>query len=177
MEGKLEMTAGGVKERVRKRDNYLSWDEAFMGLAGVIALRSKDPSTQVGAVIVGQDKRVKALGYNGFPSGCSDDEFPWDREAEDPYDSKYIYVAHAELNAVLNGNGEDLRGCTIYVSLSPCAECAKALIQVGIREVVFQSDKYAELPSFRAARRMFAAAGVEVRQFNPARKEITIRFE
>ena len=125
-----------------KREEYLSWDEYFMGIALMSAKRSKDPNTQVGACIVNADRRIMSVGYNGFPRGCSDDEFPWDREG-DAVDTKHPYVCHAELNAILNAGGRDLRGCAVYVPLFPCNECAKAIIQSGISEVVYLYDKYA----------------------------------
>ncbi|HHX36815.1 MAG TPA: dCMP deaminase family protein, partial [Clostridiaceae bacterium] len=125
-----------------KRTDYISWDEYFMGVALLAAKRSKDPNTQVGACIVNPEKRIISTGYNGFPSGISDDDFPWNREGEF-LDTKYPYVCHAELNAILNQPGTSLAGCSIYVALFPCNECAKAIIQAGIKEVVYLSDKYA----------------------------------
>ena len=147
-----------------KRKDVLSWDEYFMGLAHLSAMRSKDPNTQVGAVIVSEDRRVASIGYNGFPNGCSDDEFPWAREGEYG-DTKYPYVVHAELNAILNSK-YDLRGCTIYVSLFPCNECAKAIIQSGIRRIVYESDKYANTEGTIASKRMLKAAGIELHQLS-----------
>lgn len=145
-----------------KRKDVLSWDEYFMGLAHLSAMRSKDPSTQVGAVIVSEDHRVTSIGYNGFPNGCSDDMFPWEREGEFQ-DTKYPYVVHAELNAILNSK-YNVRGCTIYVSLFPCNECAKAIIQSGIKRIVYESDKYAQTDATCASKRMLKAAGVELVQ-------------
>ena len=145
-----------------KRSDVLSWDEYFMGLAHLSAKRSKDPSTQVGAVIVSDEHRVVSIGYNGFPNGCSDDEFPWDREGDFSC-TKYPYVVHAELNAILNSK-HDLRGCSIYVSLFPCNECAKAIIQSGIRRIVYEYDKYANTDSTIASKRMLKAAGIELYQ-------------
>ena len=128
----------------QKRKDYISWDEYFMGVAQLSAMRSKDPNTQVGACIVNAKKRIIGIGYNGFPTGCSDDELPWDREG-DFLDTKYPYVCHAEMNAITNSaNKPDLDGASVYVSLFPCNECAKLMVQVGIREVVYLSDKYAE---------------------------------
>ena len=147
-----------------KSTNYISWDEYFMGVAMLSALRSKDPSTKVGACIVNQNKRIVGIGYNGFPCGCSDDEFPWAREGEFG-DTKYPYVVHAELNAILNSK-YDLRGCTIYVSLFPCNECAKAIIQSGIRRIVYESDKYANTEGTIASKRMLKAAGIELHQLS-----------
>lgn len=145
-----------------KREDVLTWDEYFMGLAHLSAKRSKDPSTQVGACIVSPDHKVVGIGYNGFPNGCSDDEFPWDREGEFGA-TKYPFVVHAELNAILNSNA-DLRGCSIYVSLFPCNECAKAIIQSGIRRIVYESDKYAATDGTLASKRMLRAAGIELVQ-------------
>ncbi len=157
-----------------KRKDYISWDEYFMGIALLSAQRSKDPSTQVGACIVNEDSRIVGTGYNGFPRGCSDDEFPWAREG-DFGDTKYPFVSHAELNAVLNAT-TSLKNCTIYVALFPCNECAKVIIQAGITSVVYLSDKYAETPSVKASKRMFEAAGVECRQLTMKRDSITLNF-
>ena len=143
-----------------KRTDVLTWDEYFMGLAHLSVLRSKDPNTQVGAAIVDENKRVVSVGYNGFPKGCSDDEFPWEREGG-MLDTKYVYVVHAELNAILN-SPRPVAGCTLYVSLFPCNECAKAIIQAGIRRVVYESDKYADTDATRASKAMLEAAGVEL---------------
>ena len=145
-----------------KRKNVLTWDEYFMGLAHLSAMRSKDPSTQVGAVIVSNEHRVVSIGYNGFPNGCSDDVFPWDREGEF-CNTKYPYVVHAELNAILNSKN-DLRGCSLYVSLFPCNECAKAIIQSGISRIVYESDKYANTDATIASKKMLRAAGVILQQ-------------
>lgn len=144
----------------RSGDQVLTWDEYFMGLAHLSALRSKDPHTQVGAAIVDANHRVVSVGYNGLPTGCSDDDFPWSREGQG-LESKYLYVVHAELNAILNAP-RSLQGCTLYVSLFPCNECAKAIIQCGIKRIVYESDKYAEEPSTLASKRMLKAAGVEL---------------
>ena len=157
-----------------KRMDVLSWDEYFMGLAHLSAMRSKDPSTQVGAVIVSGEHRVVSIGYNGFPNGCSDDEFPWDREG-DFGATKYPYVVHAELNAILNSKN-DLRGCSIYVSLFPCNECAKAIIQSGISRIVYESDKYADTDTTIASKRMLRAAGVELYQL-PYRIQMQVQKE
>lgn len=157
-----------------KRQDYISWDEYFMAVAVLASKRSKDPSTQVGACIVGKDKKIISVGYNGFPHGCSDDEFPWDREGED---TKYPYVVHAELNAILNCGGQNLSGSKLYVALFPCNECAKAIIQSGIAEVVYLSDKYNGTPSFEASRRMLNAADVKLTQFIPARDSIVLDFK
>ena len=154
-----------------KRTDYISWDEYFMGIAMLAARRSKDPNTQVGACIVSQDNIIISTGYNGMPKGCSDDEFPWDREGAE---TKYPYVVHAELNAILNANGRDLRGSRVYVALFPCNECAKAIIQSGVKEVVYLSDKYAGTPGNVASKRMLDAAGVKYTRLVPNRKAITL---
>ena len=154
-----------------KRTDYISWDEYFMGVAMLAARRSKDPSTQVGACIVSPENIIISTGYNGMPQGCSDDEFPWDRDGAE---TKYPYVVHAELNAILNANGRDLRGSRIYVALFPCNECAKAIIQSGIKEVLYLSDKYATTPSTQASKRMLKAAGVKCTQLTPNTKSITL---
>ena len=156
-----------------KRADYINWDEYFMGIAMLAARRSKDPSTQVGACIVSQDNIIISTGYNGMPKGCSDDVFPWDREGEE---TKYPYVVHAELNAILNANGRDLRGSRIYVALFPCNECAKAIIQSGVKENVYLSDKYAHTPTTIASKRMLDAAGVRYTQLNPTMDSITLSF-
>ena len=145
-----------------KRKDVLNWDEYFMGLAHLSAYRSKDPSTQVGACIVSSEKKVVGIGYNGLPRGCSDDEFPWGREG-DFLDTKYPFVVHAELNAILNST-KDLKGCSVYVSLFPCNECAKAIIQSGISRIVYESDKYADTDGVKASKRMLNAAGVQLVQ-------------
>ena len=133
-----------------------------MGLAHLSALRSKDPSTQVGACIVDSDKKVVSIGYNGMPRGCNDEDFPWNREG-DMLNSKYAYVVHAELNAILN-SPRSLKDCTIYVSLFPCNECAKAIIQSGIKKVVYESDKYDGTDANIASKKMLKAAGIELVQ-------------
>ena len=156
-----------------KRMEYLSWDEYFMGIALLSSMRSKDPSTQVGACIVSQQKRIVSMGYNGMPHRCSDDEYPWDRAGEG-LDAKYLYVCHAELNAILNCAGSDVRGCTVYTTLFPCNECAKAIIQSGISEIVYVSDKYADSDFTRASKRMFDSAGVTYRLYDPANRAITL---
>jgi len=150
-----------------KREDYISWDDYFMAVAQLSALRSKDPSTQVGACIVNKNKRIIGIGYNGFPSGCSDDELPWAREGEF-LQTKYPFVCHAEMNAITNSsNKPDLEGASMYVSLFPCNECAKLIVQVGIKEVVYLSDKYRDQDIFVAARRIFEMAGVKLRQLKP----------
>ncbi len=153
-----------------KRTDCLDWDQYFMGIALLSAQRSKDPSTQVGACIVNQNQRIVGIGYNGFPYGCHDDDFPWQRQGE-PLETKYPYVVHAELNAILNSS-ENLRGASVYVSLFPCNECAKAIIQSGIRELIYMSDKYEGSLENQASKRMLAAAGVVWRQIAPMKLRI-----
>ncbi len=155
-----------------KREDYVSWDEYFMGIALLSAMRSKDPSTQVGACIVNADRRILSMGYNGMPRCCSDDEFPWEREG-DPLHSKYLYVCHAELNAILNCAGGNVRGCTMYTTLFPCNECAKAIMQSGIAEIVYMCDKYADSDSVKASKRMFETAGVRYRLYEPSGKTLS----
>ncbi len=156
-----------------KRTDYISWDEYFMGVALLAAKRSKDPNTQVGACIVDQNNVILTTGYNGFPIGCSDDEFPWDREGDN---TKYPFVVHAELNAILNASGKSLKGARIYVDLFPCNECAKAIIQSGIKEVVYLSDKYADTPGVKASKLMLTTAGVKLTRFRPNIEELVLDF-
>ena len=156
-----------------KRTDYLSWDQYFMGVALLSAQRSKDPGSQVGACIVNQDNRILSVGYNGMPTGCQDDQMPWAREGSF-LETKYAFVCHAELNAILNNDGGSLRGTRIYVTLFPCNECAKAIIQSGIREIVYLSDKYADTDAVIASKRMLQMAGVVLRQYQPAEREITL---
>ena len=158
-----------------KREGYISWDEYFMGIALLSANRSKDPNTQVGACIVNSSNKIMSMGYNGFPMGCNDEEFPWERSG-DEFNTKYPYVCHAELNAILNNDGRSLDGCKIYVALFPCNECAKAIIQSGIKEVIYLSDKYAETVSTRASKRMFDAAGVKYTKLKLNLDSLTIDF-
>ena len=154
-----------------KRQDYISWDEYFMGIAKLSGMRSKDPNTQVGACIVSPDNKILSMGYNGFPVGCSDDVFPWNREG-DPLDNKYFYATHSELNAILNYRGTSLEGSKLYVSLFPCNECAKAIIQSGIKRIVYESDKYKDTETTVASKRMLKAAGVEM-----VRLEHTIKLD
>ena len=156
-----------------KREGYISWDEYFMGVALLASKRSKDPNTQVGACIVNSENIIISTGYNGFPCGCSDDNFPWDREGEE---TKYPYVVHAELNAILNSHGRKLTDAKIYVALFPCNECAKAIIQAGIKEIVYLSDKYANTKGTIASKRMLDAAGVKYTAFTPSKSLITLDF-
>ncbi|MDO4477478.1 MAG: dCMP deaminase family protein [Lachnospiraceae bacterium] len=158
-----------------KRQGYITWDEYFMGVAMMSGMRSKDPNTQVGACIVSKNNKILSMGYNGFPKGCSDDEFPWSREGE-PLDNKYFYTTHAEMNAILNYKGGFEKGAKCYVTLFPCNECAKAIIQSGIDTVIYDSDKYALMPSTIAAKRMFDAAGVRYYQYNRTGRTITMEL-
>ena len=158
-----------------KRTDYISWDEYFMGVAMLAARRSKDPSTQVGACIVSQDNIIISTGYNGMPKGCSDDDFPWERTGAEA-ETQYPYVVHAELNAILNANGRDLRGSRLYVALFPCNECAKAIIQSGVREVVYLSDKYKDTMGNFASKKMLDAAGVKYTRLESQLESITLDF-
>lgn len=144
------------------RKDYISWDSYFMGVAKLSALRSKDPDTQVGACIINQDKRIIGIGYNGFPMGCSDDQFPWQKKGA-LVETKYPYVVHAEANAILNAT-TSLKGSKIFVTLFPCNECSKLIIQSGIKEIVFESNKYEHTETHQAAIKMLDAAGVTYRQ-------------
>ena len=156
-----------------KRQDYISWDEYFMGVAMLSSMRSKDPHTQVGACIVSKDNKILSMGYNGFPAGCSDDAFPWAREGE-PLDNKYLYTTHSELNAILNYRGGSLEGAKLYVSLFPCNECAKAIIQAGIKTVVYGSDKYAGTAAVLASKRMLRAAGVDLVEYHSTGRTIEL---
>ena len=147
---------------VTEVEMIISWDDYFMGLAHLSALRSKDPNTQVGAAIVDQDHKVVSIGYNGMPRGCKDEDFPWEREGGF-LDTKYAYVVHAELNAILN-SPRPVSGCTLYVSLFPCNECAKAIIQSGIKKVIYESDKYDGTEGNVASKKMLSEAGIELVQ-------------
>ena len=158
-----------------KRKDYISWDEYFMGVAKLSALRSKDPNTQVGACIVSSDNKILSMGYNGLPIGCSDDEFPWSREG-DPLDNKYMYTAHSELNAILNYRGGSLDNAKMYVTLFPCNECAKAIIQAGIKTLVYDSDKYADTAAVIASKRMLNAAGVRYYRYDRSGRTMEIQL-
>ena len=163
----------------KQRLDNLSWDEYFMAISKLSAMRSKDPSTQVGACIVGADNRILSIGYNGCPNGYADECFPWEREGL-PLDTKYLYVVHAERNAILNyrGSRRDLEDAKIYVDLFPCNECAKEIIQSGIKEVVYLSDKYASSEETIASKRLFDACGVEYRQLEAKhQKDINISLK
>lgn len=159
-----------------KRKDYITWDEYFMGVSKLSGLRSKDPNTQVGACIVSQDNKILSMGYNGFPMGCSDELFPWAREGASELDTKYAFVTHSELNAILNYRGGTLEGTKLYVSLFPCNECAKAIIQAGIKTIVYDSDKYDGTPLNLASKKMLEAAGVECRKYEPTGREVILEL-
>ena len=159
---------------MKQREDYISWDEYFMLVAKVSAMRSKDPNTQVGACIVNEDKKILSCGYNGAPIGYSDEEMPWDREGSF-VDTKYAYVCHAEMNAILNSHA-DLRGATVYVDLFPCNECAKAIVQAGIKKVVYLSDKYNGTDGNIVAKKIFDTCGVEYEQMKEIGKEYTLKI-
>ncbi|KAL3265246.1 hypothetical protein HHI36_009460 [Cryptolaemus montrouzieri] len=160
-----------------KRTNYIKWHDYFMANAILAAKRSKDPSSQVGACIVNEDKKIVGIGYNSMPHGCSDDEFPWAKNSEDVLENKYFYVCHAELNAVLNKNSADVKNCTIYVSLFPCNECAKVIIQAGIKEVIYLSDKHSHKPETIASKKLLDAAKVKYWQYKSNQSKIVIYFD
>ena len=158
-----------------KREQYINWDEYFMGIAMLSGERSKDPNSQVGACIVSQDNKILSMGYNGFPIGCSDDKISWEREGEF-VETKYPYVCHAELNAILNYTGTSLKGSKAYVTLFPCNECAKAIIQCGIKEVIYMCDKYSDTDSVKVSKRMFDMCNVKYTQYKPTGKKIELNL-
>ncbi len=156
-----------------KREDYITWDEYFMAVAKLAGMRSKDPNSQVGSCIVSKDNKILSMGYNGFPIGCSDEEFPWEKEGEET-ETKYPYVVHSELNAILNYRGGSLEGAKLYVSLFPCNECAKAIIQAGIRTIVYDDDKYEATPSVTTSKRMLHAAGVRYYRYQRTGRKLEI---
>lgn len=158
-----------------KRADYITWDEYFMGVSLLSAQRSKDSNTQVGACIVSEENKILSVGYNGMPTGCNDDDMPWDREG-DFLDTKYPFVCHAELNAILNRSLGSLKNSRIYVTLFPCNECAKAIIQSGIKEVIYLEDKYADTDGTKASKKMFELSGVKCREYQPTGREIAINL-
>ena len=163
----------------KQRKDYLNWDTYFMAIAKLSAMRSKYPNTQVGACIVSKNNRILSIGYNGTPNGYKDELFPWDREG-DALNTKYLYVVHAERNAILNfrGNNNELDGAKIYVDLFPCNECAKEIIQSGIKEVIYLSDKYANTNETIASKKLFDACNINYRQIKKEdQKEIKINLE
>ena len=155
-----------------KSKDYISWDEYFMGVAVLSSMRSKDPNTKVGACIVNQNKRIVGIGYNGLPIGCNDDEYPWEREGE-LLNTKYPYVVHAEPNAILNSTSS-LVNATLYVTLYPCNECMKLIIQSGIKEIIYEDDKYNGTPTNLASRRMLKSAGVKVTPYQKSGRRIQL---
>ncbi len=158
-----------------KRETYLTWDEYFMGIALLSSQRSKDPSTQVGACIVSEDNKIMSVGYNGMPKFCSDDLFPWSKDGN-PLETKYMFVCHAELNAILNYGGGSLKGSKVYTTLFPCNECAKALIQAGIKEIIYMCDKYADTDSVKASKKMFDTAHVTYRQYEQTKNTVELKL-
>ena len=158
-----------------KREDYISWDEYFMGVALLAAARSKDPSTQVGACIVNEDNKIISTGYNGAPRGYNDDTcMCWDREG-DFLNTKYAYVCHGELNAILNSPAP-VKNCKIYVALFPCNECAKAIIQSGIKEIIYMDDKYAGTDGVIASKKMLDACGVIYRKYESKGKTLELKL-
>ncbi|KAG7203682.1 hypothetical protein KM043_013710 [Ampulex compressa] len=172
----MAQNSNGQRDVNSKRSSYIDWDEYFMAVAFLAAKRSKDPCSQVGACIVNNDNKIVGVGYNGMPIGCDDNEFPWQKQSSDPLELKYLYVCHAEVNAILNKNSSDVKDCTIYVGLFPCNECAKIIIQSGIKSIVYMSDKHAHKVETIAAKRMFDAAGIKYRQYIPQNRKIVIDF-
>ncbi len=165
-------------KEVKKRENYLTWDEYFMAIAKLSSMRSKDPSTQVGACIVDKNNRILSIGYNGAPNGFNDDSFPWRREGN-PAETKYFYICHAEMNAILNfrGSRRELEGAKIYVDLFPCNECAKMIIQSGIKEVYYICDKYADTDAVKVAKLLFDTCNVKYTKLEEIRgKKLEILF-
>ena len=155
----------------------ISWQQYFMGVAKLSAHRSKDPNTQVGACIVSPENKIVGVGYNGLPWGCEDDKFPWQAREGDLYDTKYPYVVHAEQNAILNARGKNLEGCSIYVNLFPCHDCARNIIQSGIKKVYYLEDKYKDTDSIKASKFMFEKAKVECIRLKPRTDKIEISFK
>jgi len=161
---------------MNKRKDYISWDEYFISVALVSAMRSKDPNTQVGACIVDEENKIVSIGYNGFPIGCSDDDLPWGNEGGF-LDTKYAFSCHAEMNAILNSSRANLKGCIVYATLFPCNECAKAIIQSGMKEIVYLSDKYKDTDIVKASKLMLEKSGVKMRKFESDRPGIHLSFD
>lgn len=164
-----------MEKQTQKRKDYINWDEYFMGIAALSALRSKDPNSQVGACIVSEENKILSVGYNGFPIGCSDEKFPWGREGE-PIKTKYPYVVHSELNAILNYRGGSLYGTKIYVTLFPCNECAKAIIQAGIKTVIYDCDKYDGTPMNLVSKELLKTAGINVIKYQKTNRKIELNL-
>eukprot|EP01147_Barroeca_monosierra_P005596 gene5596-8942_t len=160
-----------------RRQNCLSKDAWYMAMAVLASKRSKDPRTQVGCVIVDGKGVIVSVGYNGFPTGCPDTELPWAKEAESVLDTKFPYVCHAEMNAILNTNDQSVEGCTAYSTLFPCNECAKMIIQAGIRKVVYLCNKSSGKPSAIASQKMFDMAGVEYTKFDYSKSQSRISID
>ena len=177
MNNEFEKWQEKCKESGNKRNDYLTWDEYFMAIAKLSSKRSKDPNTQVGACIVSNDNRILSIGYNGAPNGFEDENFPWARDGEKIY-TKYPYVCHAEMNAILNyrGTKKEFENAKIYVDLFPCNECAKAIIQSGIKEVIYDCNKYDGSTAVQASMRMFDAAGVAYHQYKRSDRKIEIEL-
>lgn len=165
---------GTSSDNNRKRQSYLTWEQYFMGVALISAERSKDPDTQVGACIVNQDNRICGMGYNGMPNGINDDDMPWGKDSDDILDTKKFYVCHAEMNAIVNKLSADIRGCTMYVALYPCNECAKIIIQSGIKEVVYYDDKNRHEDEAKASEYLFEKAIITVRKYQQTTTNLTI---
>ncbi len=159
-----------------KRNDYISWDEYFMGVALLSAQRSKDNSSQVGACIVSRENKILSMGYNGMPTGCFDDEMPWEREAESDLQTKYLYVCHAELNAILNNASASLAGARLYTTLFPCNECAKAIIQSGISKVIYYENKYNDTSAVIASKRMFNMVGITFVEYKKTGRELNLKL-
>ena len=158
---------------ISKREDYISWDEYFMGVALISAKRSKDPNTQVGACIVDNDNKIVGIGYNGFPKGYSDDDLPWGNKG-DFLETKYPYACHAELNAILNSTGKNVKNCRVYATLFPCNECAKAIIQSGIKAVIYRDDLYKDTKEVKASKRMLKTAGVDIIEYQSTGRVLEI---
>ncbi len=156
-----------------KRKDYISWNEYFMGVAILSSMRSKDPNTQVGACIINKDNKIVAVGYNGFPIGITDESFPWNSQG-DFLNTKYPYVCHAELNAILNRVNTEISGCILYTTLFPCNECTKAIIQSGIKKIIYLSDKYKESDIVKASKKMLDTVGIEYTKFTSNKKSLLI---
>lgn len=168
---------GETKSLDVKRQDYLPWEDYFMAIAFLSAMRSKDPSTQVGAAIVNEEKKIVGIGYNGFPKGCSDDNLPWGKTQNASGENKYLFVCHAEMNAILNKNSAEVKNCAIYVALFPCNECAKMIIQSGLKEIIYFSDKHAAKAETKASKKMLDMAGIKYRQFTPKHSKLVIDFD
>ncbi|KAF7710059.1 hypothetical protein HF521_008931 [Silurus meridionalis] len=137
----------------------------FMTVALLFAKKSPDPNTKVGACIVNQEGKIVGIGYNKMPNGCENADFPWKRGKYDDPTTKHQYVCHAELNAIVNKTSVDVKGCTIYVTLFPCNQCARILIQSGVRNLVYLSNKRKDRPDTNVSNKLLDTAGVTCRQF------------